>query len=135
MMIHGVVSIFCYKADGATKLNSCCWADSHESYFYPYKQGNFKCACDTEQGTLSGDGVIGLSRSLISAGTPSVIVTLWKIPDIATSTLMTDFYQNLQQNPDKAVALRKAMLKTMKQYPEPKNWGAFQYCSVKKNGK
>jgi CHAT domain-containing protein len=82
-------------------------------------------ACDTGQGTLSGDGVIGLSRSLISAGTPSVIVTLWKIPDITTSILMTDFYQNLQQNPDKAVALRKAMLKTMKQYPEPINWGAF----------
>jgi CHAT domain-containing protein/Flp pilus assembly protein TadD len=82
-------------------------------------------ACDTGQGTLTGDGVIGLSRSLISAGTPSVIVTLWKIPDITTSTLMTDFYQNLQQNPDKAVALRKAMLKTMKQYPEPINWGAF----------
>jgi CHAT domain-containing protein len=82
-------------------------------------------ACDTGQGTLSGDGVIGLSRSLISAGAPSVIVTLWTIPDIATSTLMTDFYQNLQQNPDKAVALRKAMLKTMKQYPEPKNWAGF----------
>ncbi|NJL09752.1 MAG: CHAT domain-containing protein, partial [Calothrix sp. SM1_7_51] len=82
-------------------------------------------ACDTGQGALTGDGVIGLSRSLISAGTPSVIVTLWKIPDITTSALMTDFYQNLQQNPDKAVALRKAMLKTIKKYPNPINWGAF----------
>lgn len=82
-------------------------------------------ACDTGQGKLTGDGVVGLSRSLISAGTPSVIVTLWKIPDTATSILMKDFYQNLQQNPNKAVALRKAMLKTMKQYPEPINWGAF----------
>ncbi len=34
-------------------------------------------ACDTGQGKLTGDGVIGLSRSLISAGAPSVIVTLW----------------------------------------------------------
>ncbi len=82
-------------------------------------------ACDTGQGTLTGDGVIGLSRSLISAGTPSVIVTLWTIPDRPTSVLMTDFYQNLQLHDDKAVALRKAMLKTMKQYPDPKNWGAF----------
>jgi len=82
-------------------------------------------ACDTGQGTLTGDGVIGLSRSLISAGTPSVIVTLWSINDTATSELMTDFYQNLQDNPDKAVALRKAMLKTMKQYPNPINWAAF----------
>jgi CHAT domain-containing protein/Flp pilus assembly protein TadD len=82
-------------------------------------------ACDTGNGKLTGDGVIGISRSLISAGAPSVIVTLWKIPDDATSSLMTDFYQNLQSSPDKAMALRKAMLKTMKQYPEPVNWAAF----------
>jgi CHAT domain-containing protein len=82
-------------------------------------------ACDTGQGNLTGDGVVGLSRSLISAGTPSVIVTLWKIPDDATSALMTDFYENLQQKDDKAVALRKAMLKVMKEYPNPVNWGAF----------
>jgi CHAT domain-containing protein len=38
---------------------------------------------------------------------------------------MTDFYRHLQQNPDKAQALRSAMLTTMKQYPEPINWAAF----------
>ncbi|MBF2065104.1 MAG: CHAT domain-containing protein [Calothrix sp. C42_A2020_038] len=38
---------------------------------------------------------------------------------------MTDFYRNLQQNPDKAVALRKAMLNIMKTHPEPDNWAAF----------
>jgi CHAT domain len=82
-------------------------------------------ACGTGQGKLTGDGVVGLSRSLISAGTPSVIVSLWKIPDDATSALMTDFYENLQQKDDKAVALRKAMLKVMKEYPNQVNWGAF----------
>jgi CHAT domain-containing protein len=50
---------------------------------------------------------------------------LWKIPDDATSALMTDFYENLQQKDDKAVALRKAMLKVMREYPNPVNWGAF----------
>jgi CHAT domain-containing protein len=38
---------------------------------------------------------------------------------------MTDFYRNLSQNPDKALALRKAMLNTMKQYPDPVDWAAF----------
>jgi CHAT domain-containing protein len=38
---------------------------------------------------------------------------------------MTKFYQNFQQNPDKAKALRQAMLTTMKQYPNPRNWAAF----------
>src|SRR5919202_753349 len=34
-------------------------------------------ACNTGRGKITGDGIIGLSRSLISAGVPSVIVSLW----------------------------------------------------------
>ncbi len=82
-------------------------------------------ACDTGQGKLTGDGVIGLSRSLISAGVPSVMVSLWSIPDAPTASLMTQFYQNLQHNPDKAQALRQAMLSTMKDHPNPIDWAAF----------
>nr|WP_199305066.1 CHAT domain-containing tetratricopeptide repeat protein [Coleofasciculus sp. FACHB-125] len=83
-------------------------------------------ACDTGQGKLTGDGVIGLSRSLITAGVPSVIVTLWAIPDNPSALLMTQFYRNLQQNSDKAQALRSAMLTTMKQYPnQPSAWAAY----------
>ncbi|TAG88865.1 MAG: CHAT domain-containing protein [Oscillatoriales cyanobacterium] len=82
-------------------------------------------ACDTGRGKITGDGVIGLSRSLITAGVSSVIVSLWPVPDEPTASLMSEFYQNLQKNPDKAQALRQAMLTTMKQYPEPKNWAAF----------
>ncbi len=82
-------------------------------------------ACDTGRGTITGDGVVGLSRSLIAAGVPSVVVSLWAIPDAPTSLLMTEFYRHLQHNPDKAQALRQAMLATMEQYPQPYNWGAF----------
>jgi hypothetical protein len=39
--------------------------------------------------------------------------------------LMQSFYQNLQNNPDKAQALRQAMLATMKTHPQPRNWAAF----------
>jgi CHAT domain-containing protein len=69
--------------------------------------------------------VIGLSRALISAGVPSVIVSLWAVPDAPTSELMQSFYRNLQNNPDKAQALRQAMLTTMKTHPQPRNWAAF----------
>jgi CHAT domain-containing protein len=82
-------------------------------------------ACDTGRGRITGDGVIGLSRSFISAGVPSVIVSLWSVPDAPTAFLMTEFYQNFQKNPDKAQALRQAMLTTLKQHPNPKNWAAF----------
>lgn len=82
-------------------------------------------ACDTGRGRVTGDGVVGLSRAFIAAGVPSVIVSLWAVPDAPTSSLMMEFYQNLQRKPDKAWALRQATLTTLKQFPEPKDWGAF----------
>jgi CHAT domain-containing protein len=84
-------------------------------------------ACNTGEGRITGDGVIGLSRALISAGVPSVIVSLWAVPDAPTAFLMKEFYQNFQQNPNKAQALRQAMLTTMKNqnHSNPRNWAAF----------
>jgi CHAT domain-containing protein/Tfp pilus assembly protein PilF len=82
-------------------------------------------ACDTGRGQITGDGVIGLSRSFMSAGVPSVMVSLWAVDDDSTSMLMTEFYRQWQQNPDKAQALRQAMLKTMKEYSSPRDWAAF----------
>lgn len=81
--------------------------------------------CDSGLGRITGDGVIGLSRSFIAAGVPSVIVSLGYVPDEATAFLMTEFYRRLQQQPDKAQALRQAMLATMKQYPNTLDWGGF----------
>ncbi|NJS09449.1 MAG: CHAT domain-containing protein [Microcoleus sp. CSU_2_2] len=82
-------------------------------------------ACNTGRGTISGDGVLGLSRSFITAGVSSIVVSLWLVPDAPTAELMAEFYRQLQQNSDKAVALRQAMLATMRQHPQPSNWAAF----------
>jgi len=82
-------------------------------------------ACDTGKGKITGDGVLGLSRALIAAGTPSVIVSLWAVPDTPTAELMVAFYQHRQNRLDKAQALRQAMLQTKKNHPHPINWAAF----------
>jgi CHAT domain-containing protein len=83
-------------------------------------------ACDTGRGNVTGDGVIGLSRSFIAAGVPSVIVSLWQVPDTPTAALMTEFYRNLRdQRLDKAQSLRQAMLTTLKKHPNPRDWAAF----------
>ena len=83
-------------------------------------------ACNTGRGKITSDSVIGLSRSLIMAGTPSVVVSLWSVLDASTAELMIKFYNNwLFDKLDKAQALRQAMLTTMKQYPDPKDWAAF----------
>jgi CHAT domain-containing protein len=59
-------------------------------------------ACDTGRGRITGDGVVGLSRALITAGVPSVVVSLWAVPDAPTAELMTEFYRQLDQGQDKA---------------------------------
>jgi CHAT domain-containing protein len=82
-------------------------------------------ACSSGQGKITGDGVIGLSRSLFAAGIPSVIVSLWSVGDKSTQFLMTEFYQNLQHGMNKAQCLRQAMLTTMQRYRRPKSWAAF----------
>lgn len=82
-------------------------------------------ACDTARGAITGDGVVGLSRSFFAAGVPSVLSSLWPVADFSTAELMEQFYAKLQEEPDKAQALRQAMLDTMEVYPDPADWGAF----------
>ncbi|MDJ1184363.1 CHAT domain-containing protein [Roseofilum casamattae] len=82
-------------------------------------------ACSTGRGEITGDGIIGLSRSLIAAGTPSVLVSLWDVDDNPTSALMQTFYQELEKTSDRSAALRQAMLATMQEYPNPRSWAAF----------
>ncbi|MDJ0632263.1 MAG: CHAT domain-containing protein [Xenococcaceae cyanobacterium MO_188.B29] len=82
-------------------------------------------ACDTGKGDISEDGLVGLSRAFMIAGTSSIITSLWSVPDAPTAELMTEFYRQWQQTGDKAQALRNAMLKTRQKYPAPKDWAAF----------
>jgi len=84
-------------------------------------------ACDTGRGKITSDSVIGLSRSLILAGTSSVMVSLWSVPDAPTAELMAEFYHDWQERKlDKAQALRQAMLTIMKRpNAQPRDWAAF----------
>lgn len=86
-------------------------------------------ACDTGRGEIKGEGVIGLSRSLIAAGVPSLVVSLWKIPDHDTVKLMREFYTNIYTHEfDKAKAMREAMLSMLNDddgNPDPSAWAAF----------
>lgn len=45
-----------------------------------------------------GDELIGLARSLIYAGAPSVVVSLWTVDDLSTRLLMERFYECLHQS-------------------------------------
>ncbi|WP_200817753.1 CHAT domain-containing protein [Calothrix rhizosoleniae] len=86
-------------------------------------------ACDTGRGDIRGEGVIGLSRAFMASGVPTLVVSLWKVPDDDTVKLMKEFYTNIYNHKlDKAQAMRQAMLKMLKDEdgdPDPKNWAAF----------
>ncbi len=82
-------------------------------------------ACDTGRGAITGDGVVGLSRGFISAGVPTLVVSLWPVSDAATAALMGHYYRAMKSGSSKATALRDAMLRTKEQYPEPVMWAPF----------
>lgn len=82
-------------------------------------------ACDTGRGRITGDGVIGLSRSLLAAGVPRLVVSLWQVPDQPTADLMTAFYAAMQQGQDPAHSLRTAMLQTRDRHPQVGDWAGF----------
>jgi len=82
-------------------------------------------ACDTGLGRVTGDGILGLSRALIVSGVPTIVVSLWQVPDDSAQFLMEQFYEALETSDNRAHALRKAMLQTMKVHEGPADWAAF----------
>jgi CHAT domain-containing protein/tetratricopeptide (TPR) repeat protein len=73
-------------------------------------------ACDTGLGKVAdGEGVVGLQRAFQMAGARTVVASLWKVNDAATSILMEEFYANLwQKKLPKLEALREAQLTVLK---------------------
>jgi tetratricopeptide (TPR) repeat protein len=65
-------------------------------------------ACDTARGDIKiGEGVFGLRRAFAIAGSKTLVMSLWKVPDKATALLMESFFDNLQSGMGYAEALRK----------------------------
>ncbi|MEM6502116.1 MAG: CHAT domain-containing protein [Cyanobacteria bacterium P01_C01_bin.89] len=82
-------------------------------------------ACNTNSGEVTGEGVLGLARAFLKSGVPTVIATLWKVPDTETHILMEAFYRELLTGKTYAEALRIAQLEVRAQSPNPRNWAAF----------
>jgi CHAT domain-containing protein/predicted negative regulator of RcsB-dependent stress response len=86
-------------------------------------------ACETGLGEeVKGEGLVGLTRGFMYAGSPRVVVSLWSVDDEATSELMKKFYTNmLRKNLKPAAALRTAQMEMSRQpnYAAPYYWAAF----------
>jgi len=86
-------------------------------------------ACQTALGKeLRGEGLLGLARAFMYAGTPRVIASLWKVADAATADLMSNFYQSLLRGGVPAgEALRAAKLRLLRNplRSSPYYWAGF----------
>lgn len=85
-------------------------------------------ACETARGRVgAGEGLIGLSWALFVAGSPSTVVSQWKVDAASTTVLMLEFHRSLRAGKSKAVALQQATLKTLRdrRYRHPFYWAPF----------
>ena len=87
-------------------------------------------ACQTGLGTVrAGEGTIGMSQALLSAGARCVVLSLWPVPDRPTRRLMLAFYQALRRGEPPADALCTAKAEVRRRYPRiyqyPFTWAAF----------
>jgi CHAT domain-containing protein len=77
-------------------------------------------ACSSGFGKIQqGEGPISIARAFSYAGCPSVVMSLWKIPDEVTSAIMKDFYRELKNGKQKDEALRLAQLKFLNETGDP----------------
>lgn len=85
-------------------------------------------ACDTGIGDVkNGEGVYGLRRAFLLAGTESLVMSLWAVSDYATRELMTDYYKNLKNGLGRGESLRQVKLAMMKKKgrAHPFYWAGF----------
>ena len=68
-------------------------------------------ACETGLGEVkNGEGVYGLRRALVLAGSESQVMSLWQVSDAATRDLMAAYYKRLQAGEGRTEALRQVQL-------------------------
>ena len=86
-------------------------------------------ACSTALGKeVAGEGLVGLVRGFMYAGSRRVLASLWKVDDEATSELMTRFYGAMfREGLTPSAALRAAQLELMRtrRWRRPFYWAAF----------
>jgi len=84
-------------------------------------------ACETGIGDIQADGVFGLQRGFKMAGTESILMSLWKVDDDATTVLMTEFYRQWMGGASRHQALNAARNKVRQnpKWQSPAYWASF----------
>jgi|GEM_PF-4981882 len=68
-------------------------------------------ACESGMGKMNrGEGLLSIGRSFAYAGCPTTMMSLWQVNDYATASIISDFYQSLNQGASIKKSLKKAKL-------------------------
>ena len=84
-------------------------------------------ACETGKGEYNSEGVFGLQRGFKLAGAKSILMSLWKVDDMATNLFMSEFYKNYLAGENKNISLNKAQefVRSHQEFSDPKYWAGF----------
>ncbi|HKX33539.1 MAG TPA: tetratricopeptide repeat protein [Blastocatellia bacterium] len=85
-------------------------------------------ACDTGVGEVkNGEGVYGLRRALVLAGSETQVMSLWPVSDLGTRDLMTGYYRALERGEGRGEGLRRVQLEMLKRRDRrhPFYWASF----------
>jgi CHAT domain-containing protein/Tfp pilus assembly protein PilF len=83
-------------------------------------------ACETGVGEArDGEGVFGMRRALVIAGSRAQVISLWEVDDESTRDLMVAYYDRLLAGAGRSAALRAVQLEMLKDGRDASAWAAF----------
>lgn len=86
-------------------------------------------ACRTGLGhNVNGEGILGITRAFMYAGSRGVVASLWKVNDEATAELMEHFYRAMFKEglpPSAALRAAKEQMWRQERWRSPYFWAAF----------
>ncbi len=85
-------------------------------------------ACDTGLGEIkNGEGVQGLRRALVLAGSESQVMSLWAVPDELAKDVIIPYYKALRRGEGRGAGLRQVQLRMLRSRDRrhPFYWAAF----------
>jgi CHAT domain-containing protein len=112
------------------------WGESEPQWLYAHEvlQQRLRArlatlsACQTAVGANTADGAMGLHWAFLAAGCPTVLATLWRLPDAVAPLWSEQFYTRYRAGAPALIAMRAACLAVRRnpQFQHPRYWGAWQ---------
>ena len=90
-------------------------------------------ACDTGLGDrYAGDGMLGLSTTLLATGNRGAVLSRWNVPDDSAPVFMRNFYSEVGKGVTGPEAVRKAQIALIREgeFAVPRHWAVFKYIGI-----